>query len=586
MPFRLFMKELKYIFKSMAKYEPSMYLLIILYSIFIGLKPFIWIISPAYILKNYQNGLDFMLGFFILLLVISTIISFFESFIMGNYRMKMNNIRYKYMNMVTKYALYLPYEEKTKKSESEKINSANKAVDSPFLGAGAVMMTLPEFLASLTSIAGFLWIFLKIGGIILFLIIILTIISTYIANKIPREFSKFWNDQNENYNKFTKLNNELRSPLSKQDILIFDFINVFKSFYKKTNQNRIAYLVRTDKKTFKIYSLVRLINFIRDALIMYWLITNLMSGNLDLGDFYVYFTAILAFVNFNNLFMWIFNDFFDNLTRFKPFFKIINPYQKSFENKDLPKNLKIDLVNLSFKYPNSDKYVLKNINLTINNNESIALVGENGAGKSTLALILAGFYKSYEGEIFINGENFKKLDYDYNSLVSAVFQDSQILPFSIKENILLNDSNKNLEKTYGLTHLNKIIESYDKKDDQTLLRILDDDGVDLSGGQKQKLYLARSIEKNSSKLLILDEPTAQLDALAERELYTLYNDLTKNKSSIFISHRLASTKFCNRIVYLKDGEIKSTGSHEELMRNDSDYKDLYNLQAKNYKEEV
>lgn len=580
------MKELKYIFKSMAKYEPSMYLLIILYSIFIGLKPFIWIISPAYILKNYQNGLDFMLGFFILLLVLSTIISFFESYIMGNYRMKMNNIRYKYMNMVTKYALYLPYEEKMKKSESEKINSANKAVDSPFLGAGAVMMTMPEFFASLTSIAGFLWIFLKIGGIFLALIIILTIISTYIANKIPKEFSKFWNDQNENYNKFTKLNNELRSPLSKQDILIFDFINVFKSFYKKTNQNRIAYLVRTDKKTFKIYSLVRLINFIRDALIMYWLITNLMNGNLDLGDFYVYFTAILAFVNFNNLFMWIFNDFFDNLTRFKPFFKIINPYQKSFENNNLPKNLKIDLVNLSFKYPNSDKYVLKNINLTINNNESIALVGENGAGKSTLALILAGFYKSYEGKIFINGKNFKKLDYDYNSLVSAVFQDSQILPFSIKENILLNDSNKNLEKTYGLTHLNKIIESYDKKDKQTLLRILDDDGVDLSGGQKQKLYLARSIEKNSSKLLILDEPTAQLDALAERELYTLYNDLTKNKSSIFISHRLASTKFCNRIVYLKDGEIKSTGSHEELMISDSDYKDLYNLQAKNYKEEV
>ena len=580
------MKELKYIFKSMAKYEPSMYLLIILYSIFIGLKPFIWIISPAYILKNYQNGLDFMLGFFILLFVLSTIISFFESYIMGNYRMKMNNIRYKYMNMVTKYALYLPYEEKMKKSESEKINSANKAVDSPFLGAGAVMMTLPEFLASLTSIAGFLWIFLKIGGIFLALIIILTIISTYIANKIPREFSKFWNDQNENYNKFTKLNNELRSPLSKQDILIFDFINVFKSFYKKTNQDRIAYLVRTDKKTFKIYSLVRLINFIRDALIMYWLITNLMSGNLDLGDFYVYFTAILAFVNFNNLFMWIFNDFFDNLTRFKPFFKIINPYQKQFENNNLPKILKIDLVNLSFKYPNSDKYVLKNINLTINNNESIALVGENGAGKSTLALILAGFYKSYEGEIFINGKNFKKLDYDYNSLVSAVFQDSQILPFSIKENILLNDSNKNLEKTYELTHLNKIIESYDKKDKQTLLRILDDDGVDLSGGQKQKLYLARSIEKNSSKLLILDEPTAQLDALAERELYTLYNDLIKDKSSIFISHRLASTKFCNRIVYLKDGKIKSTGSHEELMISDSDYKDLYNLQAKNYKEEV
>ena len=148
----------------------------------------------------------------------------------------------------------------------------------------------------------------------------------------------------------------------------------------------------------------------------------------------------------------------------------------------------------------------------------------------------------------------------------------------------MSTDDRNLDDIYKMTHLDEIINTYDKKEDQTLLRILDNDGVDLSGGQKQRLFLARAIAKSKAKLLILDEPTAQLDALNERELYMLYDDLTRDKSSIFISHRLASTKFCDRIIHLKDGQILANGTHDELMKTCEDYKDLYNLQAKNYKE--
>ena len=413
--------------------------------------------------------------------------------------------------------------------------------------------------------------------------VILTIISTVIAYKVPKVYDNYWQAMSPNWNKFTKINEEIKSPLSKQDILIYDTINIFKSYYFKTNKDRIKALKVTNNKVLSIFSLSKLVSLIRDLIIVYWLMTSLIEGVIDIADFYVYFTAIFAFVEFNTQCMWLFSDFTTSLSRFKPFFKIVDVYENN-KKEIYPDKLEIKLENVSFSYPNTHTYVLKNINMTIKNRESIALVGENGAGKTSLALILAGFYEPTEGRILINGRDKKDLDLDYNKLVAAVFQDSSILPFSIKENILLSDEDRNLDYLYKMTDFNKLINSFDKKDKQILLRILDNDGVDLSGGQKQRLFLLRALAKEKSKLLILDEPTAQLDALNEKDLYKLYNKYTKDKSSIFISHRLASTRFCDRIIYLKDGEIKSEGSHDDLIKKDSDYRDLYNLQAKNYKE--
>ncbi|WP_328700317.1 ABC transporter ATP-binding protein [Anaerococcus faecalis] len=560
-----------------------MFVLTLLYAIFIGLKPFLWIISPAYIIKNYKSNPKFLVIFFIGLIFISTLVSFFDSFVMGNYRMKMNNVRYKLMNMVTEYSLYLPYALKKDKEESEKINNATKAVESPFNGAGGLMMTLPEFLAQMISLTGFIWIFLRMDFLVVMTTLILTIITSFILSKVPKIYGSYWTSNSANWNRFAKVNNEMRSPLSKQDILIFDITKLFSSYYMNTHYNRIDDYARTNKKATTVFSLAKFINLIRDAIIIYWLSTSLIRGTIDIGDFYVYFTAVFAFINFNTMSMWIFSDLSYSYSIFKPFFEIIK-VEKEKGEEFYPEKLEIRFDSVYFKYPESDDYILKNLNLTIKNNESIALVGENGAGKSTLAMLLAGFYKPSKGRILFNGKNLQDLDINYNKLISSVFQDSSLFPFSIRENILLKDSNKNLDAIYKMTHLDEIIDTYKQGENQTLLRILDDNGVDLSGGQKQRLFLARAIAKEKTKILILDEPTAQLDALNERELYQLYHTLVKNKSSIFISHRLASTKFCNRIIYMKDGEILASGSHEELMQKNDEYRDLYNLQAKNYKE--
>ena len=577
------MHELKFLIKKMAHLEPVMFLLIALYGLFVGIKPFLWIISPAYILENYQKNPKIFPVFFLGLFFISSLISFFDAFVMGNYRMRMNHVRYKLMNMITEYSLYLPYAKKKEKSESEKISDAMKAVESPWLGAGGIMMNLPNVFAMVISIGGFLWIFTSMDLWVLATTIILSIISWLLLNQVTKSYNNYWDAMSPNWDKFTKLNNEMKSPLSKQDILIFDTIRIFKSYYGKTNKDRINRLEGVNTKTLRLFTLANVFNLIRDGLIIYWLMTGLVAGRISLANFYVYFTAIFAFIAFNHETMWFFSDIRRNFTMFKPFFKITDVY-KDEKQEIYPEQVEIVLDNVSFKYPGTEAYVLKDINLRIKDSETIALVGENGAGKSTLALLLAGLYEPTEGKILINGEDIKDYQIDYKKLISAVFQDSNLLPFSFKENILMTTGDRNIDDIYKMTHLDEIINKYEKKDKQTLLRILDNDGVDLSGGQKQRLFLARAIAKSKAKLLILVEPTAQLDALNERELYMPYDDLTKDKSSIFISHRLASTKFCDRIIYLKDGKILANGTHDELMKACEDYKDLYKLQAKNYKE--
>lgn len=569
----------------MAKYEPSMFLLIVLYSISIGLRPFIWIVSPAYILKNTDKPFSYFVIFFLILLIVSAISSFFDSFIMNNYRMKMNNIRYNCIRMVTRYSLYLPFDKQKDKIEIEKINNALKACQSPFDGVGGIMMSLPPIGALIFSISGFVWIFSKMGYPLLLLILVTTTIYFVINYRSTLVYTRYWEKMSPNWNIFTKLNYQLRSPESKQDILIYDFIRLFRSYYMSTNKDRIEEYNDANKKAITIYALARLVSFIRDIAIFYWLITSILKGVIDIGDFYMFFTAIFAFITFNDEYTWIITNIKNGMASFGYFFDIMEEHiDEVGEKLENAQKTVIEFRNVSFKYPNTDKYVLQDINFTIHDKESLALVGENGAGKSTLVLLLCGLYKPTSGEILLNGVNINKYGANYRDIVSAIFQDSLLLPFSIRENVSLDNNLSNTDDIYKTTGLDKIIEKYDKKDQQTLLRTLDEEGVDLSGGQKQRIFLSRALNKKKSKILILDEPTAQLDALAERELYMLYDKLSEHMSSIFISHRLASTKFCDRVIFLKNGEIIGNDSHENLIKTNEEYKDLYEIQAKNYKE--
>lgn len=214
-------------------------------------------------------------------------------------------------------------------------------------------------------------------------------------------------------------------------------------------------------------------------------------------------------------------------------------------------------------------------------------MGENGAGKTTLIKLLCGLYSPTGGEITVNGTNTAEISKEsYFDLFSAIFQDYYFLPMTVAEN-LAAEMNYDKEKLYSALEKADIadkINTLENKENSMMDKEVYKNAVDFSGGEKQKLLLAKAIYKNAP-VLILDEPTAALDPIAENELYLKYNELTKDKLSFFISHRLSSTRFCDRILFVSNGQIAEEGTHEELMARKGAYYKMYQLQSYYYKEQ-
>jgi ABC-type multidrug transport system fused ATPase/permease subunit len=249
--------------------------------------------------------------------------------------------------------------------------------------------------------------------------------------------------------------------------------------------------------------------------------------------------------------------------------------------------IEIEFAGVSFANPASGSNVIDGMSFKINKGEKIAIVGKNGAGKTTLVKLLSGLYKPSGGKITVNGREISDYNRDeYFSLISAVFQDIYLFPVSIAQNIALCEEKdidgEKLAKTVKFAGLTDKLASLPEGENTFLLKGVLDNAVELSGGEKQKLALARALYKDGP-LLILDEPTAALDPIAENEMYLKYNEFTKGRTSVFISHRLSSTRFCDRIFYIDEGKIAEIGSHDELMKLNGKYAEVFEIQSHYYK---
>ena len=251
---------------------------------------------------------------------------------------------------------------------------------------------------------------------------------------------------------------------------------------------------------------------------------------------------------------------------------------------DLTDAFEIEFKNVSFKYPGSNNYSLKNINLKINNGEHLAVVGRNGSGKTTFIKLMCRLYDVTEGEILINGVNIK--DYteeSINRLYSVVFQDFQMFSLPVSDNISADkkyDRERMLDCLEQANIKDRIL-NMPNKENSYLYKDIDKTGVEISGGEAQKLALARALYKNSP-VVILDEPTAALDPVAENEIYNRFNSFVENKTAIYISHRLSSCVFCSRIAVFDNARLAETGTHSQLLENKGKYSELWNAQAQYY----
>lgn len=314
-----------------------------------------------------------------------------------------------------------------------------------------------------------------------------------------------------------------------------------------------------------------------------------IKKDMSVGNFTMFFALAMAFSTSLIDFLRCFGDFSRaslEVDDFRSFMEL--DLQEKKETVDIPKaeEYRIEFKNVSYRYPEAKEYALKNLNLTISPGEKLAVVGLNGAGKTTMIKLLLRLYEPTEGCILLNGVDIKNYRReDYYKLFSPVFQDVEVLAFPIAENISMKSTgNTDIDRAYECAveaGLKDKIDGLPKGILTELLKVVDEEGVDFSGGEKQKLALARALYKNA-QIIVLDEPTSALDAIAEQRLYQSFDRMIGDKSAVYISHRLASTRFCDNIAMFKGGEIIEYGTHEGLMDKNGEYAHMFELQAQYY----
>lgn len=426
-------------------------------------------------------------------------------------------------------------------------------------------------------------------NILMILLIFLTCVGEFIILKVLNKKQKaMLNDSSKLSSKLDYFYKLSKSSDASKDIKLYGFQDYFIYTVAKITSDIERIIAKYTNQSASVSGIRALLNLIRQLIAYVYLIYLVTNGRLTVSEFVFYFGIITGFSN------WIVNLVFsyskiersaNDCTVFR---KYIESENESKDRPDVDFN-EIDIIefkDVSFTYPSAEKSTINNMNFKINKGENIAIVGENGAGKTTTIKLLCGLYYPTEGDILINGKSNRDFSNEsYFDLFSAVFQDYFFMPMTIAEN-LSAEKDYDKEKLYSAFEKAGILEKINAlpdKENSLLDKNVYKNAVDFSGGEKQKLLLAKAIYKNAP-VLILDEPTAALDPISENELYLKYNELTENKISFFISHRLSSTRFCNRILFIKDGGIAESGTHEELMAQKGAYYRMYQIQSYYYKE--
>ena len=377
-----------------------------------------------------------------------------------------------------------------------------------------------------------------------------------------------------------------------KDIRMFGLRGWLEDLWGSTMRLYSAFCAKRERKYIWANIIDIVLTFLRNGIAYAFLIGITVKNGLPASQFLLYFAALSGFAQ------WVV-EILDKLSvmhkqsldisTIREFLDWDEPFDLNGGERiafEPNKQYEIRLDDVSFRYPKAAKDTLSHINLTVHPGEKLAIVGLNGAGKTTLVKLVCGFLDPTEGRILLNGEDIRKFNRnDYYALFSAVFQEFSVLDVTVKENVAQcvdGIDETRVWQCIDKAGLTEKIQSLPKGIETHLGRRVFKDGVEFSGGQTQRLMLARALYKNAP-ILVLDEPTAALDPIAENDIYQKYNDMTHGRTSFFISHRLASTRFCDRIIFVDGGKIAEEGTHDELLKNGGGYAYLFEVQSKYYR---
>lgn len=430
------------------------------------------------------------------------------------------------------------------------------------------------------------------------LVLLITAATTIFGVMVRRRANKWRHDHDSESAAFNKrlwyLNSIGQNYEMAKDIRLFAMIGWLKDIYAANMKLVFDFDRKVQLKYFAADAVDCMATFLREGIAYAYLIWQVLFFGMRVDSFVLLFAAIGGF---SGWIMGILNEYSAlsmhslNYCRLRSYLEY--PDKFSYEGGqtivlEKGKQYSLELKNVSFRYNGAEENTLENINLTIEPGEKLAVVGLNGAGKTTLVKLLCGLYDPTEGEVLLNGKNIREFNRkQYYALFTAVFQEFNILPESIAENVSQHTGSdiddKKLRHSLQLADIDQKVNSFPNGANSLLVKNVNEDAVELSGGEMQKLMLARALYKNSP-ILILDEPTAALDPIAESKLYSRYNELSIGKTSIYISHRLASTRFCDRVILLDKKTVAECGTHNELMETGGKYAELFEIQSKYYRE--
>lgn len=588
------LSNLKYIMGYAWSQDKVLFAQCGVYTILASIAPFIGIFLPKFLIDELlgQRRIEIILMTLIGFFLLSSVVNYSIAWLRCAYSPRVTKIRTDYITMISDKIMKMDFKNTEDPEVLNKIKSVMNAVMSNNTGVEGVYHTLLGLFGRLTAFVGYISIVLFLSPWILLFLIINVLISYALTMRVKKyEYSQKEKAADKDRRTFYVFDTMYDFAYGK-DIRIYDLKNILIDKFKKFRGERIDISNDVQEKQLKVKIVDVILLVIRECVVYGYLIYNVLFTGMGIGDFTMYFSTINGFGD------WM-KGILDDLANIKAQNMYLDDMREFLEikseNKEKTKDIPIDssyeieFKNVSFKYPKTDKYIYKNLSLKIKKGQRLAIVGINGAGKTTFVKLLCRLYEPTSGEILINGVNIKDFSKEeYYKILSVVFQDIKTFAFTVAENVSL----ENLEEVDREKVLHCIekagvgdkINSLQKGIDTSLLKILDGEGVELSGGENQKLALARALYKNG-KIVILDEPTSALDAVAEYNIYKGFDELIGDKTAIYISHRLASTKFCDVIAFFENGEIVEYGTHEELLKKNGKYSDMFNIQAQYYKEE-
>lgn len=529
--------------------------------------------------------LTLVVGLLSVLLVLTTWFApFMQELLNGSARI----IRMRYAVLAFRKNLYTDYKNIESPRGREKNKRAMEFYRSYYSASSDFLDSCNQFCVCIVGIITSLALIYKINMIMILIILATCVCEFFLLKFLNKKEKKTKNERSKIFVRFDYYYNLCRDFSAAKDIRLYGFTDYFMLAVAKIIYELEAVNQKFARQNIKVGGTRALLNLLRELVAYVYLTYLVCSSRLSVSDFIFYFGIITGFSN------WIMNAVYQysNLERCCNDCAAFREFAESTDENDNKPDIdfkgieSIEFQNVSFKYQSAEKSTINNMTFKVNKGENIAIVGENGAGKTTAVKLLCGLYYPTSGEILINGKSNRDFSGNsYFNLFSAVFQDYYFMPMTIAENICAT-SNYDKEKLFAAFEkagISNKINGLPNKEKSYMIKDVYKDAVDFSGGEKQKLLLAKAIYKNAP-VLILDEPTAALDPIAENELYLKYNEITSNKISFFISHRLSSTRFCDRILFIKGGRIAESGTHEELMALKGLYYRMYQIQSYYYKE--